>query len=272
MLQNQVEIFLMLIVSSQGQALTQFARVGPAMYRHCVGSALGANLKGKMGLISLSQYLSGWGTGSSLAGAPLGLSTLAHVLFQPSENSVFSISAINHFWTNPSVRGLRWSEMGPLVFSKTRHTHNSGSISPQMSSSRRGLRTSMDNASPSDFRTASFGTPSNSASWGTPYGEGEQVISAVPEPHGSATQSIALAGEIDVGANVSLAGWAQVSAVAYPCSYFYYIFIYLFPVSRGTSYQIFALQSIYIIHRVTCFRPTEGTGSVSLRRKKLNGV
>ena len=220
------EVFLTSIVSLQGQALTQFARVGPAMYQHCVGSALGATLRGKTALVSLSQYLSGWGTGSSLSDGPLCgplcLSTLAHIMFQPWENSVFSLSAVNRFWPSPplpSFRGLHWSEMGPLVLSKTRHSHKSGSSSPYMSSPRY-LRISMDNSSLRDFQS-SFDTPSgmsNHASWGTPYGEAERRVVPVPETRGNAIQSIALAGEIDVGANVSLAGWAQVSA-AYPCSF-----------------------------------------------------
>ncbi|KAG0580198.1 hypothetical protein KC19_4G155600 [Ceratodon purpureus] len=226
----------------QGQALTQFARVGPTMFHHCMGSALGATLRGKTALVSLSQYLSGWGSGSSLSdgpvnSGPLCLSTLAHVMFQPWENSVFSISAVNRFWPSPplpSFKGLHWSEMGPLVLSKAHHSHRSGSSSPQMSSPRdlrtstdntsmrdfrtsmdstsmRDLRMSMDNTSMRDFRAASE-NPSGytaNASWGTPYGEPERGIITIPETQGSAQQSIAVAGEIDVGANVSLAGWAQ---------------------------------------------------------------
>lgn len=266
-------------MSSQGQALTQFARVGPAMYQHCEGSALGATLRGKTALVSLSQYLSGWGSGSSLADAPLCLSTLAHVIFQPWENSVFSLSAVNRFWPSPplpSFRGLHWSEMGPLVLSKTRHAHKSGSTSPQMSSSPRGLRTSMDNASLRDFRTSSFGTPSgmsNIASWGTPYGEAERTIDTVPETHGSAIQSIALAGEIDVGANVSLAGWAQVSTAAYLRLFF----LLLCLVTFNLFFSVLRRGSVsdYVCNRFMyspCFRPTEGIGSMSPRRKKLNGV
>lgn len=237
----------MLIVSLQGEALTQFARVGPSMYHHCMGSALGATLRGKTALVSLSQYLSSWGSGSSLSdgpvnSGPLCLSTLAHVLFQPWENSVFSFSAVNRFWPSPplpSFRGLHWSEMGPLVLSKSHHSHKSGSSSPQMSSPRdlrtstantsmrefrtsinstsmRDYRTSMDNTSMRDLRASSDNPSrfSGNASWGTPHGEPERGIITVPETHGSSQQSVAVAGEIDVGANVSLAGWAQVS-VAY---------------------------------------------------------
>ena len=231
------EVVSDVIVSFQGQALTQFARVGPAMYNDCMGSALGATLRGKTALVSLSQYLSGWGSGSSLSdgpvnSGPLCLSTLAHVMFQPWENSIFSISAVNRFWPSPplpSFRGLHWSEMGPLVLSKSHHSHKSGSSSPQMSSPR-DLRTSTDNTSMRDFRTsmdstsmrdfrASLDNPSGfsaNATWGTPYGEPERGIITIPETHGSAQQSIAMAGEIDVGANMSLSGWAQVS-VAYSC-------------------------------------------------------
>lgn len=202
----------------QDQALTRFARVGPDMYQQCVGSALGATFRGDSALVSLSQYLGGWGIGSSSSGGPvdngpLHLSTLAHIMFQPWENSVFSVSAVNRFWPNPplpSSRGLHWSEMGPLILSKTRRKQKSGSSSPQMSSPRdRG--TSMDNMSFHDFRT-SLDNPSgvsNYASWGSPYGEPEQNIVTVSGTRGSTMQSIALAGEIDVGANMNLAGWTQ---------------------------------------------------------------
>lgn len=222
--------------------MTQFAGVGPAMYHHCVGSALGATLRGKTALVSLSQFLSGWGCGSSLSdgpveSGPLCLSTLAHVLFQPWENSVFSISAVNRFWPSPplpSFRGLHWSEMGPLVLSKSHQSHRSGSSSPQMSSPRdlrtsidnTSMRTSMDITSMRDFRTSmdntsirDFRASSDNAAWGTPYGEAERGIITIPETRGSTQQSIAVAGEIDVGANMSLAGWAQVSVACPSCNF-----------------------------------------------------
>lgn len=214
----------------QGHALTQFAKVGPSMYHDCVGSALGATLRGKTALVSLSQFLSGWGTGSLLSdgpanSGPLCLSTLAHIMFQPWENSVFSLSAVNRFWPSPplpSFRGLHWSEMGPLVLSKSHHSRkNSGSSSPPVNSPR-DFRIPMDSLSMYDFRTSmdtrlrDFRTSSDNpsgysanASWGTPNGEPDRGIITIPETHGSAMQSIAVAGEIDVGANVSLAGWAQ---------------------------------------------------------------
>lgn len=232
--------------------MTQFARAGPAMYHHCTGSALGATFRTQTALLSLSQFVSGWGLSEGPVNtAPLCLSTLANVLFQPWENSVFSISAVNRFWPSlplPSFRGLHWSEMGPLVLSKSHHHsyrrgHRSGSSSPQMSSPRdlptsidntsmRDSRTSMDISSLRDFQTSMDNTSlhfrtssdnpsgfSANAAWGTPYGEAERGgVITVPESRGgSAQQSIAVAGEIDVGANMSLAGWAQVS-VGFPCS------------------------------------------------------
>lgn len=196
---------------SQGDALTQFARVGPALYNHCVGSALGATLRGNSALLSVSQYLSDWGTGSSFPtgqsqSGPLCLSTLAQIMFQPWENSVFSLCAVNRFWPSPplpSFTGLHWSEMGPLVLSKTLHKRQLSSSSPPLGSPHE-LRTSLDNNNPSSF--------SANASWGTPYGElNGPAAAAAPESCGTAMQSVALAGEIDVGANVSLGGWAQVS-------------------------------------------------------------
>lgn len=191
----------------QGQALSEFARVGPALYNHCVGSALGATLRGTSALLSLSQYLSDWGNGSNFIGGPahtgpLCLSTLAQILFQPWDNSVFSLSAVNRFWPSPplpSSTGLHWSEMGPLVLSKTIRGSRPGASSPPYESPR-GMRTSIDNPS---------GLSAN-ASWGTPYGEADRGSLVVPESHGTAMQSVALAGEIDVGANMSLGGWAQV--------------------------------------------------------------
>lgn len=203
----------------QGHALTQFARVGPAMYHDCVGSALGATLRGKAALVSLSQFLSGWGTECLLSdgpvnSGPLCLCTLAHIMFQPWKNSVFSLSADNRFWPSPplpSFRGLHWSEMGPLVLSKSHHSRkNSESISLPMSNPRY-FRTSMDSMSMRDYRALSDNPSgySANASWGTTYGEPGRGIITIPGTHGSAMQSIAVAGEIDVGAKVSLAGWAQ---------------------------------------------------------------
>jgi len=100
----------------------------------------------------------------------------------------------------------------------------------------------MDLASLRDFRASSFGTPSNNASWGTPYCEAERTTVAVPEIHGSAMQSIALAGEIDVGANVSLAGWAQVSAAAY---FTYFILFYISRVEEGFVSDYVYNRSMY---------------------------
>lgn len=199
----------------QGHALTQFARVGPAMYHDCVGSALGATLRGKAALVSLSQFLSGWGTECLLSdgpvnSGPLCLCTLAHIMFQPWKNSVFSLSADNRFWPSPplpSFRGLHWSEMGPLVLSKSHHSRkNSESISLPMSNPRY-FRTSMDSMSMRDYRALSDNPSgySANASWGTTYGEPGRGIITIPGTHGSAMQSIAVAGEIDVGAKVSLA-------------------------------------------------------------------
>lgn len=93
--------------------------------------------------------------------------------------------------------------MGPLVLSKTLHKRQLSSSSPPLGSPHE-LRTSLDNNNPSSF--------SANASWGTPYGElNGPAAAAAPESCGTAMQSVALAGEIDVGANVSLGGWAQVS-------------------------------------------------------------
>ncbi|KAH9558035.1 hypothetical protein CY35_07G115900 [Sphagnum magellanicum] len=124
----------------QGQALTEFARAGPALYNHCYGSALGATLKGNSSALSVSQYLSDWGSGSSLSpdsssNGPLCLSTLAQILFQPWENSVFSLSVVNRFWPSPplpSSSGLHWSEMGALVLAKSMRSRRTSSSSANL--------------------------------------------------------------------------------------------------------------------------------------------
>ncbi len=196
--------------SVQGQALTEFARAGPALYNHCYGSALGATLKGNSSALSVSQYLSDWGSGSSLSpdsssNGPLCLSTLAQILFQPWENSVFSLSAVNRFWPSPplpSSSGLHWSEMGALVLAKSMRPRRTSTSSANLGSPR-SLRNSLDN--PLDL--------SANASWGTPLADADRGSLAFPENQGTAMQSVAVAGEIDVGANLSLGGWVQVSSL-----------------------------------------------------------
>ncbi|CAK9233415.1 unnamed protein product [Sphagnum jensenii] len=191
----------------QGQALTEFARAGPALYNHCYGSALGATLKGNSSALSVSQYLSDWGSGSSLSpdsssNGLLCLSTLAQILFQPWENSVFSLSAVNRFWPSPplpSSSGLHWSEMGALVLAKSMRSRRTSTSSANLGSPR-SLRNSLDN--PLDL--------SANASWGTPLADADRGSLAFPENQGTAMQSVAVAGEIDVGANLSLGGWVQV--------------------------------------------------------------
>ncbi|KAL2634500.1 hypothetical protein R1flu_005979 [Riccia fluitans] len=175
----------------QGQALTTFAGSGPALYQHCKGSAIGASLRSSSVLLSMAQFLSGWGSSTAdVTPEPLCLSTLAQFMFQPCDHVVLSLSAVNNVWPSPPTltsSGLHWSEMGPLILCKT-ITRPSGAfifnpVRPQHASS-----------------VISQGTlPTES------WSPGDSTRN-----RGIAMQSVAVAGEIDLGHRVSLAGWAQV--------------------------------------------------------------
>ncbi|KAL3700887.1 hypothetical protein R1sor_018909 [Riccia sorocarpa] len=171
----------------QGQALTTFAGSGPALYQHCKGSAIGASLRSSSVLLSMAQFLSGWGGSTSdVTPEPLCLSTLAQFMFQPCDHLVLSLSAVNHVWPSPPTltsTGLHWSEMGPLILCKTITKRPSGAfiINPVHSQ-----------------HANSGGLPSERWSPGDS-----------SRNRGVAMQSVALAGEIDLGHRVSLGGWGQ---------------------------------------------------------------
>lgn len=95
--------------------------------------------------------------------------------------------------------------MGALVLAKSMRSRRTSTSSANLGSPR-SLRNSLDN--PLDL--------SANASWGTPLADADRGSLAFPENQGTAMQSVAVAGEIDVGANLSLGGWVQVSSLLLP--------------------------------------------------------
>ncbi|CAM6118859.1 unnamed protein product [Calypogeia fissa] len=184
----------------QGQALTTFAGSGPTMYQHCRGSAIGASLRSSSVMLSMSQFLSGWGNRAldSLISGPLCLSTLAQIMVQPCDHMVFSMSAVNNLWPSPplpSSSGFHWSELGPLVFCKTitRPTQPTGTFTFNDL-----LPTSSTASFLSQVRIPERDHWSPEAESGGLLGGG-----------GTSMQSVAFSGEVDLGAHVSIGGWAQ---------------------------------------------------------------
>jgi hypothetical protein len=215
----------------QGEALTKVSRGGPELYNHCNGPALGASLKGNYALLSISQYLSRWGSGSALScnssclNRPFCLSTLAQLMFEPWENSVFSLSVLNRFWPNgqlPSFMGLHWRDMGPFVLSKTWHAHEQqqpiADSLPQQpplanSVSRQSFTNSpmFDSPVPKQNSIDRWLGLSGRAIWeDETCAEVESSRLPCAKSFGTTMQSVAFAGKIDVSTNVSLGGWAQV--------------------------------------------------------------
>jgi len=215
----------------QGEALTKVSRGGPELYNHCNGPALGASLKGNYALLSISQYLSRWGSGSALScnssclNRPFCLSTLAQLMFEPWENSVFSLSVLNRFWPNgqlPSFMGLHWRDMGPFVLSKTWHAHEqqqpiADSLPRQPplanSVSRQSFTNSpmFDSPVPKQNSIDRWLGLSGRAIWeDETCAEVESSRLPCAKSFGTTMQSVAFAGKIDVSTNVSLGGWAQV--------------------------------------------------------------
>lgn len=180
----------------QDQGLTAFSSNGPALFNNCQGSAVGATVNSSNFAFSLAQYLSGWGNHMSASGPaatesdPFCLSTLGQILFQPSEHIIFSLSGLNRYWPSPplpSSMGLHWSEMGPLVIPRIRSLRTSRSTVTSQAS----MSTSVSHAS------------SVGSNWVPDY------CNDAVESKGTALQSVAIAGEVDMGENISFGGWLQ---------------------------------------------------------------
>eukprot|EP01018_Ginkgo_biloba_P019165 Gb_04163 [translate_table: standard] len=167
----------------QEQALTEFSGNGPALFRHCEGSAIGATVKGSNLAISAAKYLSAWGgppPGSwhSISNAgPFCLCTLGQVLFQPSEGMLFAFSGLNRFWPTlhfPSSNSLHWSEIGPFIFSKIR-SNQANTVASTSTSVSKYL----------SMPTTDF------------------------EGKGTSTQSVALSAEAEFSESMRIGGWLQ---------------------------------------------------------------
>ncbi|CAI7754588.1 unnamed protein product [Closterium sp. NIES-54] len=196
---------------SQDQGLTRFSSGGLPLHRRARGSALALTLRSASASFSLAHFLSGWGVTPDPDGTSPGLcvSSLAQLSLQPQENVVLAFSALNRVWPAPPLlasNGLHWSEMGPLVLPR---------VNP-FGWGREGSAVG-DGSSEASFGSGVGGLGGRGRGRGGDEGEegeggggaGQELWLPPQDEPGTAVQSVAVAGAIQIGKSTTVAVWAQ---------------------------------------------------------------
>ncbi|CAI5509758.1 unnamed protein product [Closterium sp. Naga37s-1] len=194
------------------QGLTRFSSGGLPLHRRARGSALALTLRSASSSFSLAHFLSGWGVTPDPDGTSPGLcvSSLAQLSLQPQENVVLAFSALNRVWPAPPLlasNGLHWSEMGPLVLPR---------VNPFGWGGREGSAGG-DGSSEASFGSGVGGVGGRGRGRGGDEGEegeggggaGQELWLPPQDEPGTAVQSVAVAGAIQIGKSTTVAAWAQ---------------------------------------------------------------